>query len=220
MLIQSEEYLGADGEPADPAKVATGIPDVVTFNGRAFQYDAHPLTARAATGYGSGCWTPARTRRGPSTSSATQFDTVWTEGAYTRAARRGSRRPRLGDAPGPRSLPLLAAQGGFVELVPTEAGHYAIVNHQMSLAEKGAHGVLRSPADSRRPATLRELIVCGRSGRSPHAEGRAPRRCEPLIRTGTTGEAPSPTGSRSPLTTSRRATTSWIGTRPMCSSHR
>src|SRR5665647_2676506 len=45
VLIQSEEYLGADGGPANPAKVATGIPDLVAFNGRAFQYDAHPLTA-------------------------------------------------------------------------------------------------------------------------------------------------------------------------------
>ena len=45
-------------------------------------------------------------------------------------------------AAGAQVLPLLAAQGGFVELVPEEAGHYAFVDHAMSLAEKGAHGVL------------------------------------------------------------------------------
>jgi nitrite reductase (NO-forming) len=39
-------------------------------------------------------------------------------------------------------LPLLTAEGGFVEFVPREAGHYAFVNHAMSLSEKGAHGIL------------------------------------------------------------------------------
>ncbi len=43
---------------------------------------------------------------------------------------------------GAQVLALLPGQGGFVELTTTEAGHYAIVNHVMSLAEKGAHGVL------------------------------------------------------------------------------
>ena len=83
VLIQSEEYLGADGEAADPARVATGIPDVVTFNGRAFQYDAHPLTARV--GDRIRIWV---LDAGPNTSWSfhvvgAQFDTVWTEGAYT-----------------------------------------------------------------------------------------------------------------------------------------
>jgi len=141
VLIQSEEYLGADGTPADPVKVATGIPDLVAFNGRAFQYDAHPLTARV--GDRVRIWV---LDVGPNASWSfhvvgTQFDTVWTEGAYT--VRHGA----AGDGhtsgtTGAQVLPLLAAQGGFVEFVPTEAGHYAIVNHQMSLAEKGAHGVL------------------------------------------------------------------------------
>lgn len=45
VLIQSEEYLGFDGQPADPVKLASAIPDVATFNGRAFGYDARPLTA-------------------------------------------------------------------------------------------------------------------------------------------------------------------------------
>lgn len=34
----------------------------------------------------------------------------------------------------------------FVELVVRAAGHYAFVNHAMSLAEKGAHGVLEVTA--------------------------------------------------------------------------
>jgi len=141
VLIQSEQYLGADGEPANPAKVATGIPDLVAFNGRAFQYDAHPLTAHVDD----------RVRiwvldAGPNAAWSvhvvgTQFDTVWSEGAYT--VRHGLAADSPGSATaGAQVLPLLAAQGGFVEFVPTEAGHYAIVNHQMSLAEKGAHGML------------------------------------------------------------------------------
>ncbi len=141
VLVQSEEYLGADGGPADPAKVATGIPDLVAFNGRAFQYDAHPLTAHM--GDRVRIWV---LDAGPNASWSfhvvgTQFDTVWSEGAYT--VRNGQATDGPGSATaGAQVLPLLAAQGGFVELVPTEAGHYAIVNHQMSLAEKGAHGVL------------------------------------------------------------------------------
>ena len=141
VLIQSEEYLGADAQPADPAKVAAGIPDLVTFNGRAFQYDAHPLTAHV--GDRVRIWV---LDIGPNASWSfhvvgTQFDTVWTEGAYTVRRLAAVDGPSSG-TPGAQVLPLLAAQGGFVEFVPTEAGHYAMVNHQMSLAEKGAHGIL------------------------------------------------------------------------------
>jgi len=39
-------------------------------------------------------------------------------------------------------LDLAPAQGGFVELVATEPGHYSIVTHQIADAEIGAHGVL------------------------------------------------------------------------------
>lgn len=141
VLIQSEEYLGADAQPADPAKVAAGIPDLVTFNGRAFQYDAHPLTAHV--GDRVRIWV---LDVGPNASWSfhvvgAQFDTVWTEGAYTVRQVAAVDGPSAG-TPGAQVLPLLAAQGGFVEFVPTEAGHYAMVNHQMSLAEKGAHGML------------------------------------------------------------------------------
>ena len=38
-------------------------------------------------------------------------------------------------------LTLGAAEGGFVEFTPTEAGHYSFVNHALSLAEKGQLGV-------------------------------------------------------------------------------
>jgi nitrite reductase (NO-forming) len=39
-------------------------------------------------------------------------------------------------------LDLAVAQGGFVELTATEAGHYPFVTHVMADAELGARGVL------------------------------------------------------------------------------
>ncbi len=141
VLVQSEQYLGSDGGPADAAKVAAGIPDLVTFNGRAFQYDAHPLTS--GVGDRVRIWV---LDAGPNASWSfhvvgTQFDTVWSEGAYT--VHHGTATDGLTSGrTGAQTLSLLAAEGGFVELVPVEAGHYPFVNHQMSLAEKGAHGIL------------------------------------------------------------------------------
>jgi nitrite reductase (NO-forming) len=39
-------------------------------------------------------------------------------------------------------LPLLPAQGGFVELSFPEPGRYPFVSHVMVDAERGAHGVV------------------------------------------------------------------------------
>lgn len=141
VLIQSEMYLGAQGGPASAAKASAMAPDVVAFNGRAFQYAAHPLTATA--GERVRIWV---LDAGPNADLSfhvvgTQFDTVWSEGAYS--VHRGVSTDGITQGvTGAQVLPLLAAQGGFVEFVPPEPGHYAIVNHQMSLAEKGAKGIL------------------------------------------------------------------------------
>ncbi len=153
VLIQSELYLGANGKPADATKIANRTPDLMAFNGRPFQYDAHPLQASA--GQRIRIWV---LDAGPNESWAfhvvgTQFDTVWTEGAYSirngfdgnsgaeSDSGTGSSSGESGTS-GAQELPLLPAQGGFVEFTPTEPGHYSIVNHEMSLAEKGAHGTL------------------------------------------------------------------------------
>jgi nitrite reductase (NO-forming) len=133
VLVQSELYLGRDGEPADAAKVAAMEPDVVAFNGRAFQYDAHPLTAKAGERVRFWVVDTGPNLALPFHVVGAQFDTVWSEGAYS---------VRRGADVGAQVLPLLAAQGGFVELVPREAGRYPFVNHAMSLGERGAHGVL------------------------------------------------------------------------------
>ncbi len=61
-----------------------------------------------------------------------QFDTVYSEGDYLL-------RPGPGAS---QALGLQVAQGGFVELTFTEAGHYPFVSHVMVDAERGAHGVI------------------------------------------------------------------------------
>ncbi|MDN6429102.1 MAG: multicopper oxidase domain-containing protein, partial [Propionibacterium sp.] len=139
VLVGGELYLGSNGDVADAAKIAGLVPDIQTFNGRAFQYDAHPLPARV--GEKVRVWV---LDAGPNQSLAfhvvgAQFDTVWSEGhafvvagTSTDGATRG--------ATGAQVLPLLPAQGGYVEFTPREPGRYAFVNHAMSLAEKGAHG--------------------------------------------------------------------------------
>ena len=141
VLIQSELYLGAQGGPASDVKAAAMNADVMAFNGRAFQYSAHPLTAQV--GERLRFWVLDAGPAQPLSFHVVgaQFDTVWTEGAYS--VYRGTSTDGItAGVTGAQTLPLLAAQGGFVELVTYEPGRYAFVNHLMPLAEKGASGVL------------------------------------------------------------------------------
>ncbi|WP_240646156.1 multicopper oxidase domain-containing protein [Georgenia sp. SYP-B2076] len=141
VLVQSEMYLGAVGGPADADKIAAEAPDLTVFNGYANQYDHAPLAARV--GERVRVWV---LDAGPSRGSAFhvvggQFDTVYTEGAY----RLGGPGAGAGGDPtgGAQVLPLVAAQGGFVELTFPEAGSYPFVSHAMVDAERGAHGLFR-----------------------------------------------------------------------------
>ena len=132
VLVQGEVYLGAQGDVADAEKIAQERADLVAFNGYADQYLHQPLTANA--GERIRVWVLDAGPNKPSSFhvSGGQFDTVYVEGAYTL-------RP---DGPGgSQALGLQPAQGGFVELVFPEAGHYPFVTHRMSDAEKGARGV-------------------------------------------------------------------------------
>ncbi len=63
-----------------------------------------------------------------------QFDTVYKEGACLL---------RKGDPGGSQILDLAPGQGGFVETVMPEPGHYPFVDHDMRHAENGAHGILK-----------------------------------------------------------------------------
>ena len=132
VLVQSEHYFGPDGEVVDLDKLAGERPDAVSFNGYPNQYAFDPLPAEV----------DERVRlwvldAGPNRASSFhviggQFDTVWTEGDYTL---------RPGRSGGAQVLPLLPAQGGFVELEFPEKGTYPFVSHIMVDAERGARGL-------------------------------------------------------------------------------
>ena len=144
VLVQSEIYANGSGakEPAEvsPEKAAANLPDAVTFNGIANQYDAQPLTAKV--GERVRLWVLAA---GPNRGSdfhvvGGQFDTVWAEGGYLLKVGKDAFGSSDG---GSQVLSLGAAQGGFVELSLAEAGKYPFVTHSMTDAEKGAHGFLQ-----------------------------------------------------------------------------
>ncbi|TDC69574.1 nitrite reductase [Actinomadura sp. GC306] len=134
VLVQGEVYLGRPGSAEQVAKMRDGRPDAWAFNGTASGYDHAPLTARA--GDRVRVWVVGA---GPSTGTAfhivgAQFDTVYKEGAYLL---------RKGDDGGAQILDLAPGQGGFVEAVVPEAGHYPFVDHDMRHGEAGAHGILK-----------------------------------------------------------------------------
>ncbi|MEV7631695.1 multicopper oxidase domain-containing protein [Microbacterium sp. NPDC089318] len=133
VLVQGEYYLGDhDGGMVDPDRIATGDPDLVTFNGYANQYDHAPLAAQV--GERVRVWVLDAGIERPSSFHVIggQFDTVWSEGVYllNRSIDSGS-----------QALALQPAQGGFVELTFPEKGTYPFVSHLMIDAERGAHGL-------------------------------------------------------------------------------
>ena len=134
VLVQSEEYLGADGGTADADALAAGDADLVVFNGYPMQYDHHPLTVGVGERIRIWLLDAGPNRSGSFHVVGGQFDTVYREGAFD--LRRGE-----GDG-GSQALGLFPAQGGYVELTLPEAGHYPFVSHIMSDAERGAHGIL------------------------------------------------------------------------------
>lgn len=146
VLVQSEVYL--DG-PAASAQEATEVnvdavsseqPDFVVFNGIANQYDQQPFEVN--TGDRARFWV---LDAGPNRASSFhivggQFDTMYIEGSYLLKDGRDAFGTENGGA---QAMGLEAAQGGFVELVFPEPGHYSVVSHSMVDAERGAHGIVR-----------------------------------------------------------------------------
>ncbi|WP_437584043.1 multicopper oxidase domain-containing protein [Paramicrobacterium sp. CJ85] len=136
VMVQSEFYLGPQGDAVDAEKVATQMPDIVAFNGYANQYRDVPLEVKA--GESVRFWV---LDAGPNVASSFhvvggQFHTVWKEGDYTL---KDGGSTGVG---GSQALDLAPAQGGFVELTFPEAGNYTFVSHIMSDAEKGATGIV------------------------------------------------------------------------------
>ena len=140
VLIQSEIYLGPEGGSTDEAKVAAKTPDLMAFNGMAFQYKYRPLQVRA--GQRVRFWLMDAGPSLPCTFHVVggQFDQVFYEGAWTLG---GPDQIGARWSGGSQALNLGPCQGGFVEFVPPQAGHYTFVTHAFADMEKGAVGVLQ-----------------------------------------------------------------------------
>jgi nitrite reductase (NO-forming) len=137
-LVQSEWYLGPQGEitSLDKASAGAPAPDFVVFNGVANQYKDAPL----AVGTGE-------TVRifvldaGPNIDSSfhivgTIFNTVIKEGVALQKGNPGSW--------GSQALDLSPAQGGIVEFTTAEDGLYPIVTHAFNFVGRGALGLVKA----------------------------------------------------------------------------
>jgi nitrite reductase (NO-forming) len=136
LMVQSELYLGPDGQPGDLTKMAAEQADAVVFNGYVSQYKHAPI--RVEPGQTVRVWV---LDAGPNENSSfhivgTIFDTVYKEGAYLL-------RPdsTLGGA---QALDLQPAQGGFVEFTLDRAGLYPMVTHKFANVGKGALGIFQA----------------------------------------------------------------------------
>ncbi|HEY7970498.1 MAG TPA: multicopper oxidase domain-containing protein, partial [Candidatus Limnocylindrales bacterium] len=134
-LVQSEWYLGAQGQPADYAKAnaAAPAPDFVVFNGIANQYKDNPIMVT----------TKGRVRAfvlnvGPNLDSSfhtvgTIFDTVIKEGVILAKGNAGGW--------GSQAVDLAPAQGAIIEFSPQEDGMYPFVTHAFNFVGRGAIGI-------------------------------------------------------------------------------
>ena len=137
-IVQSEWYLGPQGEPASLTKAAEAAPapDFVMFNGVANQYKDNPI--QIATG--------ERVRlfildAGPSIDSSfhivgTIFDRVIKEGIELQVGNAGGF--------GSQAVDLSPAQGAMVEFTMAEDGLYPIVTHAFNFVGRGALGLFQA----------------------------------------------------------------------------
>ncbi len=137
-LVQSEWYLGPQGDVSDYAKAnaAAAAPDFQVLNGVANQYKDNPIQIN----------TGKRVRAfvlnvGPNLGTSyhvvgTVFDTVVREGVALRPDNPGHY--------GSQAVDLAPAQGAIVEFQTAEDGMYVMVNHAFNFVGRGAAGVLMS----------------------------------------------------------------------------
>jgi nitrite reductase (NO-forming) len=134
-LVQSEWYLGPQGQTIDIAKASAGAPapDFVVWNGIANQYADHPIevpvgeTVRVFV-----------LNAGPSVDSSfhvvgTIFHEVIKEGVHLAEGNDGSW--------GSQAVDLSPAQGAIIEMRFDEDGLYPIVTHAFNFVGKGALGL-------------------------------------------------------------------------------
>jgi nitrite reductase (NO-forming) len=136
VFVQSELYLGPQGQPGDLAKMQSEQDDAVVFNGYVNQYKNAPI--RVEPNQRVRVWL---VDAGPSENSAfhivgTIFDTVFKEGSYLLQpdGRQG----------GSQVLDLQPAQGGFVEFSLSQPGLYTMVTHKFANVGKGALGIFQA----------------------------------------------------------------------------
>jgi len=137
-IVQSEWYLGPQGQPASLTKAASAnpAPDYVVFNGVANQYKDHPIMV------GTG----DRVRvfvldAGPSIDSSfhivgTIFSAVTKEGIHLVPGNDGNWASQAVD--------LAPAQGAIVEFVMPEDGLYPMVTHAFNFVGRGALGLFQA----------------------------------------------------------------------------
>ncbi len=137
-IVQSEWYLGAQGQPADYAKAnaAAPAPDFQVFNGVANQYKDNPIqinTGKRIRAYVLNV--------GPNIGTSfhivgTIFDTVVKEGIVLSRDNSGGY--------GSQAVDLSPAQGAIIEFQTAEDGMYVMVDHAFNFVGKGAVGILKS----------------------------------------------------------------------------
>lgn len=139
-LVQSEWYLGPNGQPSDYTKASNpaAAPDYVVFNGIPNQYKDHPLAVTAGD-----------TVRfyvldvGPNLDSSfhiigTIFHRVIKEGVVMDSTTNGGFASQAVD--------LSPAQGAIIDLTIPEKGMYVFVTHAFNIMQLGAAGVLQASA--------------------------------------------------------------------------
>jgi len=137
-LVQSEWYLGPQGQPVSLTKAAAPAPapDYVVFNGVASQYLDNPLPVKTG-----GTVRVFVLNAGPSVDSSfhvvgTIFNTVVKEGMQLLPNNPGQY--------GSQAVDLSPAQGAFVEFVMPEDGLYPIVTHAFNFVGRGALGLFKA----------------------------------------------------------------------------
>ncbi len=132
-FVQSDFYVSdTPGAPADDAKLMTGIPDVVAFNGYAAQYKEKPIIVKKGETIRAFILAA-----GPNTWSAfhvvgTIFDRAWIDG--------NPANEQIGN----QTLNLAASQGAIAEFRLDEEGVYPFVTHDFTNATKGAVGLFKT----------------------------------------------------------------------------
>ena len=137
-IVQSEWYLGEQGQPADLTKAmaAAPAPDFVLFNGVANQYVDAPI--EVGTGESVRVFV---LNAGPSIDSSyhvvgTIFDTVIKEGVWLKKGNEGNW--------GSQAVDLAPAQGAMVEFTTAEDGLYPMVTHAFNFVGRGALGLFQA----------------------------------------------------------------------------